>query len=167
MNRRELVLLLGGATIAARGLRAQQKPMPVIGYLSGGSPDPSAPSLTAFRQGLSETGNVEGKNVAIEYRWAEYQYDRLPALAAELVARKIDLIVAASMPSALAAKEATSAIPIVFETGIDPVEVGLVASIARPGGNLTGVCMLTAALMPSASSSFPSWFPKPARSAYW
>jgi putative tryptophan/tyrosine transport system substrate-binding protein len=148
MRRRELLLLLGGALTEARSLRAQQKAVPVIGYLSAGSPDPSAQSLTAFRQGLGETGYVEGQNVAIEYRWAEHHYDRLTGLAADLVERKVDLIATGSMPAALAAKGATSTIPVVFETGIDPVKAGLVASFARPGGNLTGVCMLTAELMP-------------------
>jgi putative ABC transport system substrate-binding protein len=144
MRRRELMLLLGGAMTASRALRAQQKPMPVIGFLAGTSPGPFAAFVAAFRQGLSETGYVEGQNVALEYRWAEDHYDRLPGLAADLVERKVDVIATGSMPSALAAKEATSTIPVVFETGIDPVKTGLVPSFARPGGNLTGVCMLTA-----------------------
>jgi putative tryptophan/tyrosine transport system substrate-binding protein len=148
MNRRELMLLLGGAVTAAHGLRAQQKAMPVIGYLSAGSPDPSAQSLTAFRQGLGETGYVEGQNVAIEYRWAEGRYDRLPALAADLVDRHVDLITTTGGPSVFAAKTATSTIPIVFRSGADPVELGLVASLARPGGNLTGVSFISIELMP-------------------
>ena len=132
MNRRELLLLLGGAMSAARALRAQQKAMPVIGYLESGAPGASAPLVAAFHQGLSETGYVEGQNLAIEYRWAEHPYDRLPALAADLVGRKVDLIVAAGgVLSALAAKGATSTIPIVFGVG-DAVERGLVASLARP-----------------------------------
>ena len=122
------MLLLGGAMTTARALRAQQKAMPVIGYLESGAPGASAPLVAAFHQGLSETGYVEGQNLGIEYRWAEHPYDRLPALAADLVGRKVDLIVAAGgVLSALAAKGATSTIPIVFTAVIDPVDLGLVA----------------------------------------
>ena len=140
MRRRELMLLLGGAAISwPRALRAQQKAMPVIGYLGTTFPGPASSTLAAFRQGLSETGYVDGQNLAIEYRWAEGNYDRLPALAADLVGRKVDVIVATSSPAALAAKNATSIIPIVFFSGGDPVADGLIPSLGRPGANLTGV----------------------------
>jgi putative tryptophan/tyrosine transport system substrate-binding protein len=148
MRRREL-LLLGGAMTAARALRAQQKAMPVIGWLSSVSPGPSAHFVAAFRQGLSETGYVEGQNVTIEYRWAEGRDDRLPAFAADLVGRKVDLIVASgSLLSTLAAKSATSTIPIIFPALSDPVAAGLVASLARPGGNLTGFSPFQYEMMP-------------------
>jgi putative ABC transport system substrate-binding protein len=147
MNRRKLIFLLAGAMSAARALRAQQKAMPVIGYLGSESPGPMAPLVAAFLQGLSETGYVDGQNLAIEYRWAEGDYDRLPALAADLVRRKVDVIATLGIPSALAAKSATSTIPIVFSVG-DAVERGLVASLARPGGNLTGVSLLNVELTP-------------------
>jgi len=141
MKRRELLIALGGAVTYPLASRAQQKSMPVIGILSPASYDPFSTFVTAFRQGLSEAGYVEGENLAIEYRFAEGHYDRLPALAADLVGRKVDLIMANSPPAALAAKSATSTIPIVFRGGNDPVGDGLVASLARPGGNLTGVSL--------------------------
>jgi putative ABC transport system substrate-binding protein len=142
MTRRELMLLLAGAMTAVRGVRAQQKAMPVIGFLGAGSPGSQAALTAAFREGLSQTGWVEGQNLTIEYRWAEGRLDRLPALATDLVDRKVDVIAAmAGTPPAVAAKGATSTIPIVFSGG-DPVERGLVASLARPGGNLTGVSSL-------------------------
>jgi putative tryptophan/tyrosine transport system substrate-binding protein len=150
MNRRDLIILLGGAAVGCPLVsRAQQKAMPVIGFLSGASPGPYAPFVAAFRQGLSDTGYVEGQNVAIEYRWSEGHYDRLPALAADLVAGKVDLISASGgMVSVRAAKSATLTIPIVFTSGDDAVATGLVASLARPGGNLTGVSFLTVELNP-------------------
>jgi putative ABC transport system substrate-binding protein len=132
----------------ARDLHAQQKAMPVIGYLGNISPGVSAPGLVGFRQGLSETGYIEGQNVAIEYRWVEGHYDRLPALAAELVGRKVDVIVTSSTPGIQAAKAATSTIPIVFFGGGDVVALGLVASLARPGGNLTGISIMSPELNP-------------------
>jgi putative ABC transport system substrate-binding protein len=141
------VVLLGGAFTASRALRAQQKAMPVIGFLSGGSAGPADPLVAAFLQGLSEIGYVVGQNVAIEYRWAE-TYDRLPALAVDLVSRNVDVIAAGNFPAAQAAKNSTSTIPIVFEIGVDPVESGLVASFARPGGNLTGVSSMSIELTP-------------------
>jgi putative ABC transport system substrate-binding protein len=147
MHRRRFIALLGVAITAARTLRAQQKAMPVIGYLSGGSPDSSKPFAMAFRDGLSESGYVEGRNVAIEYRWQEGHYDRAPALAAELVGRRVTLIVASGGPaSAFSAKAATTTIPIVFVSGTDPVKSGLVASLNRPGGNITGVTFFAAEL---------------------
>jgi putative ABC transport system substrate-binding protein len=146
MHRRGFIALLGGAIALPWVAAAQQKPMPVIGVLGTTSLDPNAPFMAAFRQGLSEAGYVEGQNVAIEYVWAEGHYDRLPALAADLVGRKVDLIVAGGTTAVLAAKNTTSTIPIVFNAA-DPVELGLVASLARPGGNLTGVSMMNAELM--------------------
>ena|SRR5260370_844907 len=161
MRRRELMMLVGGAMTAARALRAQQKAMPVIGYLGSTSP---GPYLALYRYALSEMGYVDGQNVAIEYRWAEGRTDRLPALAADLVDRKVDLIAAfGGIESARAAKNATSTIPIVFLIGTDPVANGLVVSFTRPGGNPHGRHPPSrGACTQSGSSCFPSWSPRPA-----
>ena len=143
MRRRLLVATLGGTALAAARAAAQGQPtrLPVIGFLGATSPEALQTPLVAFHQGLAQTGHVEGRDVAIEYRWAQEQYDRLPAIAVELVHRDVTVIVAATLPSALAAKAATTTKPIVFFSGGDPVEQGLVASLNRPGGNLTGACV--------------------------
>jgi putative ABC transport system substrate-binding protein len=142
MKRREFITLMGGAAAAwPPAARAQLPKMPVVGMLNGGTPAGYAPYLTAFHSGLKEAGYVEGRDVLIEYRWAEGQYNRLPAIAAELVERQPSAIVANS-PAVLAVRAATTTIPIIFTTARDPVQMGLVASLARPGGNLTGVTQL-------------------------
>ena len=147
IRRREFIVALGGAAAWPLAVRAQQPAMPMVAFLNSGSPDGYAPMVAAFRPGLKETGYVESQNVAVEYRWAEGQYDRVPLMALELVGRQVAVIVG-NTPGVLAIKRAITTIPIVFTTGSDPVQTGLVASLARPGGNVTGVTQLHVEVAP-------------------
>jgi putative tryptophan/tyrosine transport system substrate-binding protein len=162
VRRREFIKFLGGAAAWPLTARAQQPAMPTIGYLSTRSPGEAKYVTDALTRGLNETGYVEGRNLAIDFRWAELQYDRLPTLASDLVRRQVAVIAAVGgAHSALAAKAVTSTIPIVFVSAGDPITFGLVASMNRPDGNVTGINMITVALAPKRLALLQNWFTRP------
>jgi len=160
MRRRDFVGSIGGAAVWPFAARAQQASAPLIGFLGPGSAHSDSYRVTAFRQGLSEAGLAEGQNFTIEYRWAEGRYDRLPHLVTELVRRKVAVIAASGLPASLAAKASTTAIPIVFETAANPVKLGLVASLSRPGGNITGVTQTSEEIIPKRLELLHELVPK-------
>jgi putative ABC transport system substrate-binding protein len=161
MRRREFILALGGAAAWPLAARAQQPAIPVVGFLSSGERGVLHQALAGFTDGLKETGYVEGQNVAVEYRFAEGQFDRFPALASDLVHRQVAVLVATSNSGAIAAKQATTSIPVVFSVGDDPVKTGLVGSLNRPEGNVTGVYQFTAGLEAKRLGHCMSWSPMP------